>query len=130
MRLPHRQVKSILLPSGVALYAMKEEELHIRYKVADHPDQLNEMDRKLFLKATDAISSAYAPYSQFKVGAAVLLQDGTVVQGSNQENIAYPSGLCAERVALFSAAASFPGIPVLSVGVAVNTGKSEGTISP
>ena len=63
-------------------------------------------------KAFEAMEKAYAPYSKFKVGAALLLEDGQIIQGNNQENIAYPSGLCAERVALFHAGAQFPGIAV------------------
>ncbi len=109
---------------------MKEKELRIRYSVADHPDQLNEKDRKLFLMATQAVSTAYAPYSKFKVGAAVLLADGKVVKGSNQENMAYPSGLCAERVALFSASAGFPGVQVVSIAVAADPLAPDATVTP
>jgi cytidine deaminase len=60
---------------------------------------------------------AYAPYSKFKVGAAVLLEDGTVITGNNQENIAYPSGLCAERVALFAAGANNADKQVRSIAI-------------
>ena len=65
-------------------------------------------DRMLMERAMQAAEGAYAPYSQFHVGAALLLSDGTVVCGSNQENIAYPSGLCAERTAIFAASAQRP----------------------
>lgn len=70
------------------------------------------MDISVVNKAFEAMEKAYAPYSKFKVGAALLLEDGQIIQGNNQENIAYPSGLCAERVALFHAGAQFPGIAV------------------
>ena len=64
---------------------------------------LEDTDRALLQKAIASREQAYAPYSRFKVGAAVLLEDGTVVTGNNQENAVYPTGLCAERVAIFSA---------------------------
>lgn len=69
----------------------------------------NELDtesKSLIAKASQAADSAYAPYSKFHVGAAILLEDGTIITGSNQENAAYPSGMCAERVALYACAAS------------------------
>ncbi|HPJ46801.1 MAG TPA: cytidine deaminase [Tenuifilaceae bacterium] len=69
-------------------------------------------------KAIDALKTSYSPYSHFAVGAAVLLKNGEIIQGSNQENGAYPSGLCAERVALFYAGAKFPKIPVVGIAVA------------
>lgn len=64
--------------------------------------------RQIMEKAIQARNNAYAPYSNFQVGAAILLNNGTVVLGSNQENAAYPSGLCAERTAIFAAGANFP----------------------
>ena len=70
--------------------------------------ELDEADRLLLEAAIEATDTAYAPYSNFHVGAAVRLEDGTVVKGSNQENIAYPSGLCAERTALFAAGSQYP----------------------
>lgn len=70
--------------------------------------ELAEADRKLLEAAIEATDTAYAPYSNFHVGAALRLADGTVVKGSNQENIAYPSGLCAERTALFAAGSQYP----------------------
>ncbi len=67
--------------------------------------------------AAEACSQAYAPYSGFKVGAALLLDDGTILKGSNQENAAYPSGLCAERVAFFNAGANYPDRKIVAVAV-------------
>jgi cytidine deaminase len=84
-----------------------------RWKTGDMPEE----DRPLYDASVSAARRAYAPYSQFHVGAAVLLKDGTVVEGNNQENIAYPSGLCAERVALFTAGASFPEQPVETIAI-------------
>ena len=82
------------------------------FDVYSNETELNQLDFKLLAEAKEAVLKAYAPYSNFHVGAAVLLEDGTIIQGNNQENIAYPSGLCAERVALFHAGAQFPGIAV------------------
>ncbi len=80
------------------------------------------------LKATE---QAYAPYSNFHVGAALLLANGEIVTGSNQENVAYPSGLCAERVALFHAGHQYPTVPVQAIAIAASTkGKQVERISP
>jgi len=88
----------------------------------DSINQLNEEDKTLMFKATDIAGSAYAPYSNFHVGAAVLLENGEIISGNNQENVAYPSGLCAERVALFTAGAHFPNIQVKTIAI---TAKSD-----
>lgn len=74
-------------------------------------------DRLLVEAAVSAMQTAYAPYSQFQVGAALLLDDGTIVPGSNQENAAYPSGLCAERVAFFAAGSQHPDKRMLAVAI-------------
>lgn len=80
-------------------------------------EELTERENELRLAALAAAGRAYAPYSRFRVGAAVLLADGRIVAGSNQENAAYPSGLCAERVALFYAGAQYPGVPVRMLAI-------------
>ncbi|OJV40740.1 MAG: cytidine deaminase [Bacteroidales bacterium 36-12] len=72
----------------------------------------------LINKAKEQINNAYAPYSNFYVGAAVLLQNGALFEANNQENAAFPSGLCAERVALFYANAQYPNVPVKAIAVA------------
>jgi cytidine deaminase len=82
--------------------------LTLAYEEFEHYSELNERDQLLLKKANEVVENAYAPYSKFKVGASVLLENGEIILGSNQENIAYPSGLCAERVALFYAGANFP----------------------
>lgn len=84
-------------------------------------DELCEADRKLVDAAKESTQSSYAPYSQFQVGAAALLSDGTIVSGSNQENAAYPSGLCAERTTLFFANAAHPDKAVEALAVAAYT---------
>ena len=86
-------------------------------------NELNETDRALMTAAIDATARSYAPYSRFSVGAAALLGDGTVVTGTNQENAAYPSGLCAERTTLFYANSQYPDQPVVTLAIAARTEK-------
>lgn len=80
---------------------MKEEQLQIKYKVYQL-SELSDEDKELIDESIYACYKAYSPYSHFSVGCAVRMDDGNIVLGANQENIAYPSGLCAERTALFS----------------------------
>lgn len=95
-------------------------------------DELNAEDRELIDRAVRFGKNAYAPYSHFKVGAALKLENGEVIGGCNQENAAYPSGLCAERVALFSAATQYPDItPVAMAIVGCRDGEpTEEPLSP
>lgn len=81
-------------------------------------DECSEGKKELIKKAKEAAMSAYAPYSGYFVGAAALLADGTIVTGSNQENAAYPSGLCAERTTLFYANAQYPNLAVKAIAIA------------
>ena len=101
---------------------MAEKLLTIKYSEYSSIEQLSLEDRDLMMAAIEATKGSYAPYSGFNVGAAVLLSDGTVVKGANQENIAYPSGLCAERTALFAAGANYPekGVVALAIVAAQN----------
>lgn len=85
-----------------------EQSLTIKYSVFDDITELPEKAQSLMMEAVKVREKAYAPYSLFKVGAAVLLENGAVFVGSNQENAAYPSGLCAERVAIYQASTQFP----------------------
>lgn len=80
--------------------------------------ELTPEDTELLREAERALQSAYAPYSRFQVGAALRLEDGSIYTGNNQENVAYPSGLCAERVALFHAMSKRPGAIVSSMAIA------------
>lgn len=95
--------------------------------IAYQLDELPAADRALLDAAKAMTGKAYAPYSQFHVGAALRLADGTVVEGSNQENAAYPSGLCAERVAIFAASSQHPGATVDAMAIAVTTDKFDVT---
>ena len=95
-------------------------------------EELKGDDLMLVNAAKEATAGSWSPYSGFKVGAALLLDDGTIVTGSNQENAAYPSGLCAERTALFSAGHLFPGKAVTALAIAArnNDGYTSQPITP
>ncbi|HMS53615.1 MAG TPA: cytidine deaminase, partial [Chitinophagales bacterium] len=82
-------------------------------------------ERVLFGATKNTCQHAYAPYSQFKVGAAVLLANGKIYVGNNQENAAYPSGLCAERVAVFQAAALNPNVPITAIAITIQYPEEE-----
>ena len=99
---------------------MKELTHTCHYKLCDY-SELTEQDRRLVDAAKQATNQSYAPYSHFHVGAAALLNDGTVITGTNQENAAYPSGLCAERTTLFYAGAAYPDKPVVALAIAAYT---------
>jgi len=92
-------------------------ELKITYQLLDDWKQLSAADVHLVERAYAISEDAYAPYSNFKVGAAVLLDNDQVVVGSNQENIAFPSGLCAERVALFHVGSNYPNQKVVKIAI-------------
>jgi cytidine deaminase len=85
------------------------------------PAELDNTLQNLISEAKKAAQTAYAPYSKFKVGAAVLLENGEIIQGNNQENAAYPSGLCAERVAIFYANSKYPNTAIKSIVVTAFT---------
>lgn len=84
-------------------------------------DECNESIKKLIEEAKLSAKRAYAPYSKFQVGAAVLLSDGKIITGNNQENAAYPSGLCAERVAILAANATYPETAIEAIAIAACT---------
>jgi len=96
---------------------MTEKHLVINYTEFASASEMTPEDQQLVSAALDARSGSYSPYSHFQVGAAVRLGDGTIVKGANQENAAYPSGLCAERTALFAAGANYPDQPVRSLAI-------------
>lgn len=100
--------------------AMKQIKLEIDIEVRRY-DELAEEDRQLIDTACEATKRSYAPYSHFSVGAAALLENGTVVTGTNQENAAYPSGLCAERTTLFYANSQYPDQAVKTLAIAART---------
>ena len=96
---------------------MKHKTIEIRYTEYDSIDELSGRDARLIQKAREVSKNGWAPYSNFHVGAAAILENGEIITGNNQENAAYPSGLCAERVALFSANANYPNSPVVAIAI-------------
>ena len=100
---------------------MKEIEIKSLFRVYGM-DELSQSDRELVSAAMEATKGSYAPYSKFRVGAAARLANGLVFTGANQENAAYPSGLCAERTTLFAANAQYPDQPVLALAIAARKG--------
>jgi len=94
-----------------------KKQINFEFEEYDSINELNNSDKILLQEAQKATTNAYAPYSEFYVGAALLLEDGTIIHGSNQENMAFPSGLCAERVAFFHAGAMHKGKKITSVAI-------------
>lgn len=97
---------------------MADKEINIRFHEYSSLDELAPADKALAEEAIKAMQGAYAPYSHFHVGAAVRLSNGVVVHGANQENAAFPSGLCAERTAMFAAGAHYPDKDMESLALA------------
>ena len=104
--------------------AMKENQIQINYNTYQW-DELSECYKSLMDQSIAAQHNAYAPYSNFKVGAAILLENGTIFTGNNQENSAYPSGLCAERVAIFACSAQNPNIKIKVIAISANSEKVD-----
>ncbi len=100
---------------------MRKQKITIELTVFDTIEELSSANQELMLLAVEARKNAYAPYSNFEVGAAVLLENGEVVIGNNQENASYPSGLCAERVAIFQAGAKYPGISIKCIAISATS---------
>ena len=108
---------------------MKELMLKIPV-IAKQECELTEQEKALMVEAKAATYRSYSPYSKFSVGAAALLSDGTIVSGSNQENSAYPSGLCAERTTIFYANSKYPEKSVLMLCVAARDTEGHFTTRP
>lgn len=103
---------------------MEEKSLVINYSQFT-VSELETIDRNLISEAQKAIEGSYSPYSKFKVGAAVLLDNGIILRGSNQENASYPVGMCAERVALFYAGANYKDNNIISIAISAKNEKGE-----
>lgn len=109
---------------------MKETKLEIKLQELG-VDELSPLEVELMNRAVAAAKDAYAPYSHFHVGAALMLANGRIITGNNQENAAYPSGLCAERVAFFNAASQYPNVAARELAVvALVNGVVTDRISP
>lgn len=100
---------------------MPHNTLTISYHEYSSFDDLNTIDQDLCKEAIKAMATSHSPYSGFRVGTAVKLESGKIVYGSNQENAAYPSGLCAERVALFTIGSSYPDEKIISIAITAHT---------
>ncbi len=109
---------------------VKEREKPLSYRIYEGVEALREEEQRLWQSAKEALRTSYSPYSDFPVGAALLLDNGSVVTGSNQENAAFPSGICAERVAVWKAATADPSrrFQALALTTVANTGSAP--ISP
>ncbi|MDN3674918.1 cytidine deaminase [Flavobacterium branchiarum] len=111
---------------------MKEISITTQFSVFESIEELSKDIQDLMNEAIAIRKKAYAPYSKFRVGAALLLDNGKIVLGSNQENAAYPSGLCAERVAIFHAGAIYPEAKILKIAIsaASDTNQTKAPIPP
>ncbi len=111
---------------------MKKEELKFTVEVYESSDELNQDDAFLLSEARSVTQFAYAPYSNFQVGAVAKLVNGEVVSGTNQENAAYPAGICAERSLISTAASNHPGVAIDTMAVTYNNlkGDSNTPVSP
>ncbi len=105
---------------------MKEYEIRTRVTVLSE-QELSAPERELIMAAKKATESSYSPYSHFQVGAALRLQDGEIILGSNQENASYPVGTCAERTAIFWCGANRPGVVITTIAIVAQT---EGHFMP
>jgi len=103
---------------------MKERKIEIPFQVYAY-EELSEADRQLVDRAKEMTYHSYAPYSRFSVGAAALLANGEIIAGSNQENAAYPSGICAERTTLFYANSRYPDVAVKALAIAARNESGE-----
>jgi cytidine deaminase len=108
---------------------MKEVKIETTLQVYDSISNLPEDLQQLMNSAIDARNNAYSPYSKFDVGAAVLLDNGKVISGSNQENASYPSGLCAERTAIYYAGATYPKAKMLKMALTASS-QNQQTLKP
>ncbi|MCR8558940.1 cytidine deaminase [Mucilaginibacter sp. BJC16-A38] len=104
---------------------MTDHEIKINFKEYNSLTELNQTDQALCHEAVKAMAGSHSPYSKFRVGAALRLQSGKIIYGSNQENVAYPSGLCAERVALFNWGANHSDDPIEAMAVTASTDEFE-----
>lgn len=111
---------------------MHHEVFKFDFKVYDSIDQLDEEDAYLLREARKVTKVAYAPYSNFKVGAFAKLVNGKTVSGTNQENAAYPAGICAERTLMSTASSLFPGVGIGTIAISYKNGngKSDRPVSP
>lgn len=111
---------------------MKKESVSFNITVFDSIDELNEQDAMLLKEARKVTQFAYAPYSNFQVGAFAKLENGKTVSGTNQENASFPAGICAERTLMSTASSLYPGVAIETIAISYNNvnGKSDTPVSP
>lgn len=108
---------------------MEYKEQSIRYQCLTE-DELADDDRLLVERAKKATFTSYSPYSHFSVGAAVLMDNGKILSGSNQENASFTTGICAERTTVFYATAKYPGVGISAIAIAARKSDGEFTAEP
>ena len=106
---------------------MKKIYLETQLTVFESISELDSDMQSLMQQAIEMRKTAYAPYSKFRVGTAIVLENGKIILGSNQENAAYPSGLCAERVAIYNAGANYPGVKILKMAISATSDLTPNT---
>ncbi|MFW2476931.1 MAG: cytidine deaminase [Sediminibacterium sp.] len=111
---------------------MNQQQFQFSFEVFETEAQLNERDAALLKIARETTKMAYAPYSQFNVGAVARMANGEIIRGTNQENASFPVGICAERVLLSNAAMQYPGVAIESIAISYDNtnGQSQHPISP
>jgi cytidine deaminase len=102
-----------------------KKEINIAFENFESVTELESEDQLLCAEAIKALENSHSPYSKFRVGVALKLASGKIIYGSNQENVAYPSGLCAERVALFAFGANYPNDHIVSIAITAQTNNFE-----
>lgn len=125
------RILGLLYFHAIAIDLMKRaEQLQLEYQIATDLSDLLPEERRLLLRAKKAAQNAYAPYSQFRVGAALEWEDGTYFEGANHENAVFPAGACAEQVALFAASAHRPGLRINRLAISVAKEKVNKPVPP
>ena len=104
---------------------MKDHHISSRFILYQNSEELSEIENELLQKAIEARANAYAPYSEFNVGASLLMDDGSIFTGNNQENAAYPSGICAERVAIWTAMSQLPKGKIIKIVITASSNKTK-----
>lgn len=110
--------------------ARHSKEIRIGLEIYDRPEDLSHQEQELLERALSAAGHSYSPYSNFKVGAAVRLASGRMVGASNQENIAYPAGRCAESICMFAAATQYPDEAIVALALTTPSGDSDELLTP
>jgi len=118
-------MEQVVQDNQVILLRMKKELYQFSYKVYESFSELNDDDKMLLSAARDAAALAYAPYSDFHVGAAAKLANGEIIRGGNQENASFPAGLCAEGVVMAVASARFPRVPIETLAISYVSTRTE-----